>query len=150
MPVERGAGIILFRKTPEGRKYLVLRSSRLESEVDKGKSVKEFWDFPKGLLEGGETGIDAARREAQEEAGVKEYEIIPKFKETLRYFTRRGGKPIPKFVAMFLAEAKTDKVTLSWEHDKYEWLKYNEASERITLKEMKKALAHAEEFLNKS
>lgn len=111
--------------------------------------MKEFLDFPKGLLEAGETGLDAAKREVREEAGIKEYEVIPEFKETVRYFTRRDGKPIPKFVALFLAETKTEKVTLSWEHDKYEWLGYNEASERISLKEMKKALAKAEEFLNK-
>lgn len=149
MPVERSAGIILFRNTPEGRKYLILRSSRSKSEIAKGKFAKEFWDFPKGQLEEGEKGIDAARREAKEEAGIESYEVVPGFKETVRYFTRREGRPIPKFVAMFLAEAKTDKVKLSWEHDKYEWLAYNEALERVTLKEMKKALMAAENFLNK-
>ncbi len=149
MPVERSAGIIFFRNTSEGRKYLVLRASRSEAEVAQGKFVREFWDFPKGRLEEGEKGIEAAKREAEEEAGIKNIKIIPDFKETVRYFTWRGGKAIPKFVAMFLAESKTDKVKLSWEHDKYEWLPPKEAVERITLKEMKKVLETAENFLKK-
>ena len=148
MPVERGAGIIIFRNIPDGRRYLILRASRDESTIAPGKKVKEFWDFPKGRLEPGESGIEAARREAFEEAGIKDYELIPEFKETIKYFTRREGKFIPKFVALFLAESKIDRVKLSWEHDKYEWLPYNEALERVTLKEMKKALENAENFLN--
>lgn len=147
MPAERSAGIIFFRDTFEGRKYLVLRASRDEAEISKGKFVKEFWDFPKGQLEAGESGIEAAKREAHEEAGISDFKIITDFKETVRYFTRREGKSILKFVALFLAEAKTHEVRLSWEHDKYEWLSYNEAHDRITLKEMKKALEAAEKFL---
>lgn len=148
MPAERSAGIILFRNTPKGRRYLVIRASRSKAEIAEGKFVKEFWDFPKGRLETGESGIDAAKREAFEEAGIKDFELIPEFKETIKYFTRREGKFIPKFVALFLAESKTDQVKLSWEHDKYEWLSYNEALERVTLKEMKKALESAENFLS--
>ena len=125
----------------------MLRSSRSESEVAKGKFAKEFWDFAKGRLEPGEKGVDAARREAEEEAGIKNPEIMPDFKETVRYFTRREGKPIPKFVAMFLAKVGISKVKLSWEHDKYEWLSFKEARERITLKEMKKVLEAAEKYL---
>ena len=56
MPVERSAGIIIFRNAPEGRKYLVLRASRSESEIAKEKFVKEFWDFAKGRLEPGVEG----------------------------------------------------------------------------------------------
>lgn len=148
MPVERSAGIILFRDTPEGWRYLVIRSSRDESTIAKGKTVAEFWDFTKGQLEAGEKGVDAARREAKEEVGIEDFELIDGFKETARYFTRREGKPVPKFVAMFLARAKSAEVTLSWEHDLYEWLPYAEAHERITLVPMKKILESAEEFLS--
>lgn len=127
----------------------MLRSSRSESEVAKGKFIKEFWDFAKGRLEPGEKGIEAARREAEEEAGIKNPQFMPDFKETLKYFTRREGKPIPKFVAMFLAEAGINKVKLSWEHDKYEWLSFKKARERLSLLPMKKALEAAEKYLNK-
>lgn len=107
----------------------------------------EFWDIPKGLLEAGEQkGIDAAVREAREETGIENFSIVPDFKYTARYFTRREGKPIPKFVAVFLAEAQDDKVKLSWEHDACEWAGYAEAMKRLTT--MKPALKAAEEFLN--
>lgn len=146
MPVERSAGIIFFRNTSGGRKYLVLRSSY------HGKDGKHsFWDFPKGLLEKGEKGIDAAKREAVEESGIEDFEIVSGFKETIRYFVRhdRDKKAILKFAAMFLAEAKTDEVKLSWEHDAYGWLPYGDAKERITVPQMKKALEAAETFLSK-
>lgn len=162
--VERSAGIIIFRNTAEGRKYLVVRSSRDKStiydshgrvRIAGGRRPKarfshaEFWDIPKGVLEKGETGLEAAKREAKEETGTEDLEIIPDFKETIHYFTRRDGKAIPKYVAMFLAEAKTEKIKLSWEHDKYEWLPYEEARSRITLKPMKSVLEKAEKFLSK-
>ena len=139
MPVERSAGIIFFLKTPQGRKYLIIRSSGLK------KKRKEFWDFPKGKLEKGETGLQAATREAQEETGIKNFVIDQNFKETIRYFTWRDGKRIPKFVAMFLVDAKTDKVKLSWEHDAYEWLSLEEACKKLST--MKKALKKADEHL---
>lgn len=149
MPVERSAGMILFRNTPRGRRYLVIRSSRGASIIAEKKRIKEFWDLPKGILEKGEKGIDAARREVKEEVGIANLEITPNFKETVRYFTWREGKSILKFAALFLAEAKTDKIKLSWEHDKYEWLPHGEACERISLPQMREALKAAEEFLKK-
>lgn len=141
MPVERSAGIILYRNTPEGRKFLVIRSSR------KYPDRPEFWDFPKGRLDSGEDGIGAARREVREEVGIDDFEIVQNFKETVRYFTRREGKSIPKFVAMFLAHTPQKEVTLSWEHDVFEWLAYHDARERVTIPDMKHALDRAEEFL---
>lgn len=149
MPVERSAGIIFFRNTPEERHYLVIRSSRKDPQTGKNKKIKEFWDFPKGRLEKKETGLDAAKREAKEEVGIHEFTVFPGFKETVHYFTWRDKKPIPKFVAMFLAEAKSDTVKLSWEHDTYEWLPCSEAHDRLTLSQMKKALLVAEDFLKK-
>ena len=137
----------MFRDTRQGRRYLVIRSSRDKSTIAKGKTVPEFWDFPKGRLEQGETGVEAAKRETKEEVGVEDLELMTGFKETARYFTRREGKPVPKFVAIFLAKVKNAGVTLSWEHDKYAWLPYAEARELITLAPMKQALAAAEKFL---
>lgn len=144
MPVSRSAGIIFFRNTPKGRVYLMLRASHKVLEHP------EFWDFPKGELEKGETGLQAAEREAKEEAGISEFEMIPDFKETAHYFTVRDGKRVPKFVAMFLARTGTEHVTLSWEHDTYAWLSYQDVFERISLKPMKEVLEKAEEFLGKS
>ena|SRR3989344_4982945 len=147
MSVERSAGIIFFRNTVKGRKYLVLRSSY----HGKGNSRADFWDFPKGLLDKREKGIDAAKRESREEAGITKFKLKKEFKATVRYFVRRdwNRKPVLKFVAMFLAKSGTARVKLSWEHDKFEWLSYKKAHERITKPEMKKALERAEKVLLK-
>ena len=142
MPVVRSAGIIFFQETPRGRKYLVIRSSRDIPVRD------EFWDFPKGELNKDEKGIDAAKREAKEEVGIEKFSLIPQFKETARYFTRKHGKSMLKFVALFLARTATTKVKLSWEHDQYKWLSYEEAYELLSLKQMKETLLSAEKFLN--
>ena len=144
MPVERSAGIIFFKNIPEGRKYLVLHSSR-----EPGSKRPEHWDFPKGLLDKGEDGISAAKREAKEEVGFEDFEIIVEFKETAQYFKKQEGKTILKFVAMFLARTGDDKVKLSWEHDKYEWLSFAEAYRRITYKPLKNVLKKADEFLQR-
>ena len=141
MKVVKSAGIILFRYTPKGLVYLVLRSS------NQIPTRGEFWDFPKGQLEKGETGLEGAKREVFEETGIKDFKLDIDFKETIRYFTWIKGKRAIKFVAMFLAEAKNAKVKLSWEHDKYKWLPYKKAHETISLKEMKEPLKKADEYL---
>ncbi len=148
MPALRSAGIILFRNTKEGRTYLVLRAARSSPQIGKKQFAKEFWDFPKGELDPKETAIDAARREAKEEAGIHIREVLPDFRETVQYFVWRDGKPILKFVALFLAQSPTEKVTLSWEHDACEWLLFADAKKRLMLPQMKKALEAAEKFLN--
>ena len=109
---------------------------------------REHWDFAKGLLENGEDGLKAAKREAEEEVGLRHFEVIPGFKEVAQYFTTKDGKRAMKFVAMFLAEAGADQITLSWEHDKYDWLLYEEAREKISNSQMKKVLEKAHEFLS--
>lgn len=151
MAVEKAAGIFFFRRVQNKILYLIIRSSRKKPDIfndsEKIKQKPEFWDFPKGLLEEKETGIEAAAREAKEEVGITDFKIIPKFKETVKYFTKRDGKTALKFIAMFLAEVKSDKVKLSWEHDKYEWLEFKDADQRISRTEMKKALETANKFL---
>lgn len=141
MPVERSAGIILFNLTPQGRKYLLLHAKKERI------GGKDFWDFPKGILDKGESGMDAAARETKEETGITEFKVIPDFKKTVSYFTRRNGKAVPKYVALFLAETKNINIKLSWEHDEYTWLFYSDALQRISLSPMKEALKKAEKFL---
>ncbi len=146
MPVERGAGIVIFKNSSEGRKYLILRSSK-----QPGSNRPDFWDFSKGLLKPGEDGLGAAKREVEEETSLINIEIIDGFKETVQYFTRHTGSPVPKYVVMFLAEVKeTDNIKLSWEHDKFAWLDFNATKNIISIPQMKNILEKADEFLRKS
>ena len=142
MPASRSAGMILFKNTSEVRKYLILRASRNVHE-----ERLEFWDISKGELDKGESGFEAARREVDEETGIKNFNLISDFKFTAQYFTKRDGKTIPKFVAVFLAEVSADhEVKLSSEHDAFAWATLEEALKKLST--MKKALHAADEFLS--
>ena len=55
-------GAVILRDTPAGHRVLMLR-------------VFRHWDFPKGLMEAGETPRQTALREVQEESGIAELEF---------------------------------------------------------------------------
>ena len=54
-PARLSAGVIVVRRAPQGWLFLLLRAYR-------------NWDFPKGLVEPGESPLATARRELGEEA----------------------------------------------------------------------------------
>ncbi|XP_019640473.1 PREDICTED: uncharacterized protein LOC109482222 [Branchiostoma belcheri] len=80
-----------------------------------------------GHVDPGESDLQTALRETQEEAGLsaEHFHIMENFKKVLEYNVR--GKP--KTVIYWLAELKNSDtpVVLSDEHQKYEWLGLEEA-----------------------
>lgn len=150
MPVEKSAGVIIFYIEENGKaKYLLL------------KHKPDSWDFPKGLVEKGEKLEDAAIRECKEETGIEIKELAPGFKETIKFFFKvkfkyqieRGfnmGQIVLKFVTYFLAQAETKNVKISFEHEGYEWLSFEEITKRLKKrKESRKILNKANEYINK-
>ena len=130
---EISAGVILFR-TRSRREYLIL-------------NYGSHWDFPKGHMEAGENPETTARRELQEETGVRDARFVSGFTESMRYFYRKGGEAIRKVVVYFLAATPTGDVTLSHEHCGYAWLSYEEALGRLTFKNARDLLVKAETLL---
>ena len=130
---EISAGVVLFRTTGD-REYLLL---------DYGA----HWDFPKGHIEKGEDPLITAARELQEETGIRNSRFIPGFKESMRYFYRKGGEGMLKIVIYFLAETPTSDVILSSEHSGYLWLPYEEALKRLTFRNARDLLSKANAFL---
>ena len=61
------AGGVVFRMSPEGRAYLLVRA----------RKVPGAWVFPKGHIEPGESARQAAIREVLEEAGVAASIVAP-------------------------------------------------------------------------
>lgn len=136
MPVEKSAGAIVFRRNKK-IKYLLIQYGW------------GHWEFPRGLIEKGESLEDTARREIKEEVGIEDIRFISGFKEWIKFFFKLKGKNIMKIATFLLAETKTEKVKLSYEHKNYAWLDYKEALNRLTFENSKEVLKKANDFLKK-
>ena len=131
---EKSAGAIIFRKEDKIKKFLLLHYS------------EGHWDFPKGHVEKNETELETAKREIEEETGLKELTFLPKFRETISYYYKRDGKLYRKEVVFFLAEASESAIKISKEHIGSEWLEFNKAMEKLTFKNAKELLKKANDF----
>jgi len=148
MPFEKSAGAIIFYKGKDGIiKYLLLQHEN------------DYWNFPKGRVESGETEIATVRREIKEEAGITKIKIILDFKNWYKYFYRapkdspeikKRGKAIFKIVIFYLAQALNKKVKISREHENYGWLPYEEALKKLKYKNSREILKKVHEFLQKN
>ncbi len=105
------------------------------------------WGFPKGNKERGETNLETAIREIQEETGLKNLKFTD-FEKNITYFYKREGKPIYKTVTYFLAKSPTKDVTISWEHTGFAWLSYEKALEALTYSTTKEVLKAAQSYLD--
>ena len=137
------AGVIVFRED-ESRSYLLMRSALTRRPV---------WEFPKGALERGETELEAAERELQEETGLGpgDYTLLEGFQEEERYYFTRGAGPdlrlIRKRVDYFLAEWQRGEVQISREASRYEWVSLEDALRMLRFPEKRRVLSRAEEWL---
>lgn len=129
------AGVVVFRITNQIREYLLLYH------------VNSHWDFPKGKMEKGESRRDTASRELKEEANIS-VQFIDNFQEELSYMFRDHGELTKKTVYFFLGQAQERDVSISHEHEGFEWLPYAQALERLTFKNAQNVLEKAEQFLS--
>ena len=131
---EFSAGFIVFREI-KSREYLLLHHGT------------DYWNFPKGKLESGESELDAAKRELTEETGLKDVEFIKGFEGTFDYVYNHGNRKIKKVVKMFLAQYLDGRIILSHEHLGYAWLSYDKALINLNFSNTRRILAEAEKFL---
>jgi 8-oxo-dGTP pyrophosphatase MutT (NUDIX family) len=117
---KRAAGAVIFRRTERGVRLLVLRAYK-------------NWDFAKGMVEPGESDLDAARRECAEETGLADLDFPfgDAHQDTVPY---AGGK----IARYFLAETGQARVELPVspelgrpEHHEWRWVSYDEAEELL-------------------
>ncbi|MEE9202897.1 MAG: NUDIX hydrolase [Dehalococcoidia bacterium] len=83
------AGGVVFRRTPQGVEVVLC-----------GRLAPRLWGLPKGTPNPGETLEAAARREVQEETGLR-VEAGPKA-SSIRYWFSHGGVMFHKTVHFFL------------------------------------------------
>jgi len=134
------AGFVVYRKTSDGIKFLLL--------YRRGN----YWNFPKGHFEPGERTIDAALRELEEETGIKKADIriAPNFRAYERFYFRVGNQGIYDTVILFLAEThKAEIVIRPREHSGYGWFLYHDALNVIGKKygDTRNVLKQASDFL---
>lgn len=144
----RAAGLIIFRrKRFKGPfEYLLLQTSY----------GKHHWTPPKGHVDPGESDMQTALRETEEESGLKEgsLKVIDNIQKTLNYEIR--GKP--KTVIYWLAEVKDYNVPirLSSEHQGFKWLTIDDACELLhdttgkALREVDQEIRNVAEFYTDS
>lgn len=161
MPKEVSAGAVVFRREGNQIYYLLLHYP------SGSRTSKNYWDFPKGHIENNESEIETVKREVEEETGLKDIKIIDGFKESIKYFfkntynlkneknppslklrqARKKAQWVFKMVIFYLAETKTKDIKISFEHQGYKWLPYEEALKQLTFKNAKEILKKANQFL---
>ncbi|HUZ92475.1 MAG TPA: NUDIX domain-containing protein [Candidatus Paceibacterota bacterium] len=134
------AGFVVYRKTSDGIKFLLL--------YRRGN----YWNFPKGHFEPGESTIDVALRELEEETGIKKIElrIMPNFRAYERFYFKIGNQGIYDTVILFLAETHKADIRIDpREHSGFGWFTYHDAMNVIGKKygDTKKVLKQAQDFL---
>jgi 8-oxo-dGTP pyrophosphatase MutT (NUDIX family) len=133
------SGFIVFRRTEDGLKYLLL--------YRRGG----YWNFPKGHFEQGEDAIKTALRETEEETGLKptDLHIIPNFKTFVKFYFFHENKKIHDTVILRLAETKKPQIIISpREHNGYAWFAYRDAMKILgRYIGIKRALKQANDFL---
>ncbi len=113
------------------------------------KAIDNFWDFPKGHFNPGETKeLEVALRELNEETGIvrDEIKIARSFRHEHTFSNTEGVK---RKIVLFLANCNKDPI-LSKEHREFVWAELNEAKELMSFPEKQKALQEAADYLKLS
>lgn len=132
------AGIVVVHLAEDKIRYLLLRAYR-------------NWDFPKGMIEPGESALDAARRELVEETGL----TSPDFRwGEIFYETPSYAKD--KIARYYLAASTTAHVHFGInpqlgraEHHEYRWVDYL-AAQTLLVPRVRAALDWADGIVTKS
>lgn len=138
---EFSAGLLVVRKTDRGFEWLLLQKPN-------GR-----WEFPKGKVEPGEVPLDAAIREAQEEAGLSDLHVIEGFMHTIRYTYRdRWRRPpemvtVDKTVVFYLAETHETTLRPSWEHRLARWMTTDEVWQALGYEDLRDLFRQAMAYL---
>lgn len=133
---QKSAGFILFKDSGE-RKYFLL------------KHGMDYWNFPKGKLEAGESHMDAAKRELSEETGITNIQVIDGFENTFGYSFYVKEGLIKKVVKMFLAKYLRGSIRLSHEHEDYKWFTFEDAMDILKFSNIRESLKMADDQLSK-
>lgn len=130
---------IVFRKTSDGLKFLILKRSNYTT-VYPG-----IWQIVTGRLEANETAAKCAIREIREETGIeiKRFFAFPKVSQ---FYTLHND--YINLVPMFIAETDDENVQISNEHTEFQWLNFEDAHNKLFLITQREMLQQVNTFLN--
>lgn len=133
MKLEKSCGAIILSSNNDNRKVLLIQHEN-----------GGHWAFPKGHVENGETEIETAGREIEEETGLQA-EISTAFRKSVSYSPAEG---ITKEVVYFLAFAANEDIQKQdAEVTDYLWLPMNDALAKVTYDNDKYILQTAIDFV---
>ncbi len=135
---ETSAGGVVFRLTPEGPKFLLI------------KDAYHKWGLPKGHLDRGEVPEAAARREVGEETGLQDL-VMHRPLGMIDWYFRFRGRLIHKFCHFFLCEAATGTPVPQMEEGISQccWYSYSDAVQTISYENARQILRQAGEALER-
>jgi bis(5'-nucleosidyl)-tetraphosphatase len=120
-PSVLSAGVVVVRKTAEGWRVLLLRAYN-------------YWDFPKGRVESGESALTTAKRETREETTLDDLEFTwgEQHLDTAPYGREK------KVARYFVARTVTENISLPVnpelgkpEHHEWQWCDWETAGQRV-------------------
>ncbi len=129
------AGGVVYRAEKEEPLFLLIGFKR-----------RNIWCLPKGLIESGESELDAAQREVKEETGITRLNVIGKIGSiNYRFWLKQGL--ISKTVHFYLFETDQVQTEVGEEHDMYSWFSYDEAVASLTYKNEREILVKAYDLI---
>jgi 8-oxo-dGTP pyrophosphatase MutT (NUDIX family) len=133
----KSCGIFLFNK--KGDKFLLMKHPTR-------------WDIPKGHKENGESDMETAIREFEEETGIsrKQIKIYRDYEFELKYetFEKRYKEKCDKTLVVFLAKLREDVKIKVTEHEDFKWFLWN-PPHKIQEKSIDPLLKYTEKFFRR-
>jgi len=145
---EKSVGIIVYRKNPqEGVQYLALYLRG------------DYWNFPKGHMEEGESEIETAQREIYEEVGLKDLRFVEGWRQQTQFIYKETHREKPELVrkdlVLYLAEAGMSaninllvKEGSGEKINGYAWLGIKMALKYLKFKNLKEIIKEADSYIN--
>ena len=135
--MEKSCGVVLFNE----QKVLLLQYAKGQKEGE--WDLQGHWDFPKGHVDKGETEIETATRELEEETGIKNIILLDNFRKTINYKFQKGDIKITKEVIFFIATTVETEIHLSHEHVDYGWFDFTSGLKQLTYDNARSVLKEA-------